>query len=191
MSYLQPFVSVLGPSIAAGLAAYLSIRLGLRRYAREKAFDGRREWYEQAMRVVVQYAETMRSLVDTARRAGPLAPHPELAEELARCIKEINPVLSLAYLYATPRSIEAVEQLFSAQSNLLAPFPAEASANLDIPGMIKAELFARTVGLDFAKEFRSHLGLESLPRELVPSLLIQERALPPLAVEKSDSRIIK
>jgi len=175
MSYLQPLVSVLAPSIAAGIAAYLSIRLGLRRYAREKAFDGRREWYEQAMRVVVQYAETMRSLVEVAQQTEPSVPYAEQAEELARCIKEINPVLSLAYLYATPKSIQAVEQLFSANSNLLALFPADASANLDVPGMVKAELLARTVGLDFAKEFRHHVGLESLPQELVPPRLMQPR----------------
>ncbi|HEX8696591.1 MAG TPA: hypothetical protein VF746_29495 [Longimicrobium sp.] len=117
----------------------------------------------------------MRSLVEAAQRIEPPAPHGELAEELARCIKEINPVLSLAYLYATPKSIQAVELLFSANSSLLAPFPADDSANLDIPAMVKAEHFARTVGLDFAKEFRRHLGLEDLPQELVPPLLVQER----------------
>ena len=172
MNIIQPLVSVLAPSIAAGIAAYLSIRLGLRRYAREKAFDARREWYEQATRVVVLYAETLRTISNAARKSPSPEWEHELSEELVRAAKEITAVLSLVYLYAKPLSIEAVELLFATNEKLIGASQGEAPVKLDLLEMSQAEEFARIVGLDFAREFRLHLGLEKLP---VPPLPLTER----------------
>jgi len=113
--------------------------------------------------VIVQYAETLRSLTEAAQPNSSPESQRELSEELERCVKEITPVLSLAYLYATPMAIRAVEHLFSANEKLLNLNTGDAPAKLDLPGMYQAERFARMVGLDFAREFRLHLGLEALP----------------------------
>lgn len=169
---IQPIATIVAPSAAAGIAAYLGIRLGLQRYAREKAFDVRRDWYEQAVRVIFAFVGALKALSSAVQRGVSNDQREELFDELVRRTNELAPVMNLAYLYASPTSLEASLLLSNANSKLLTPLPIDTDSpeqgyRFSVASLEKAARFAKAVGLDLAMELRQHLGLEPLSDAVV------------------------
>jgi hypothetical protein len=173
INLVQPLVAIIAPSLSAAMAAYIGTRFALRKHVREKAFDARREWYEQATRAVAEFVSSLRGYSRYSRRNASEAVLDEILVQLHNCVQEMNSTLGLAYLYARPRTIEAAMLLLDANAKLFVPVSGEATFR---DGSVeKAELFARTVFYDLAIEFREHLGLERLPQKLVPTLALDAR----------------
>jgi hypothetical protein len=170
-------VTILTSSVASSLAAYVGVRIGLRKYMREKAFDARREWYEHATRELIKYVGSLRVYIGALRREATREALDRYLDELIASAESMVPVLNLAYLYAKPRTVDAVLRLFKVNELLVAgAFSKEGHGESSLLGSLaRAELFARTVAYDLAIEFREHLGLERLPQELVPTLALDER----------------
>jgi acyl-CoA synthetase (AMP-forming)/AMP-acid ligase II len=168
-SPLGLFLGVLGPLLAAGFAAYYGARLANKRYAREKAFDSRRQWYEDAVRSVIGFVESLQVLSGAAKHRIPSELNSSNVDTLNERLNRMLSILNLSKLYAKASGVEAVAILQGMLRAGLVPKPIDPSDRskgyaLSIEDIDKATMYARAVADELTVEFREHLGLEELPQ---------------------------
>lgn len=167
-------VQLLGTVVAAGvgtlLAAAVGYRYALARFRKERAFDRRLAWYEQAVRTLVSGANHLNWAL-----AGELINVAEPDQKAAwsnayRELLKLNGLEIEAQLYATRAGHKAVEDVVAAVTTI-------AQAIMHVGDRIEAEWYVPSrlfeierklllhAAATLASDVREHLGLEDIDRD--------------------------
>lgn len=154
----QIVLTILGATVGAGIGTFLAIR----KTRNETAFARRLQWCEEAMKsfnvagaAIVSAQQT--TLANSASEA--------CWKEAIQCYEKLIPLCGQKEIYATKKSIDAINDFMKAFYDLIeAHLASHNKINLSDGGNSCLEKL-KNASVILAKEARKHLGIWSLPEK--------------------------
>lgn len=152
------WLSIAGPILSA-VTAVIGVRFGLFKMRSERALDRRLEWHERAVRELVRL-QLIVSTLDSALRLAPAKATAVVARMEAQN-EQLEIALAERYLYATPPSSRAIEDLLDELTKF-------GNGEHSISNRESLKALIAVIGKvlpPLAHEMRKELGWEPLPSD--------------------------
>jgi hypothetical protein len=167
----QILSTILASAVGTAIAGTLGIRYGLSKLRKERAFEKRLQWYESAVKELIDASEKVHAATNAAWHGGPPGDAAGVYAESAPVLARILRMKTEAHLYASSSAYEAVAEAVGHVE--LLTITATRLPNGGLPSEPKAalRLFALAAKLMYhasrrlADDVREHLELEPVPKE--------------------------
>jgi hypothetical protein len=155
------------PGLLSLIGAYLGALIALRSFKKQRAFDRRLDWYQRAVSQLAVYRGQLAETAMVARR-GDTDRLMALAQTVEVRKDDLRTIVAEAWLFAYPQTLNAMSRVGRLMVALGESGTSRESPSAGL-GSALAQSDAIVAEIDavvetIARDFRSHLGIERLPK---------------------------